>query len=373
MDTNASFLLRWRGRQQGPFTLAQIERKLAENEIGMLHEIQVGAEWVTLKSWIEKIDAERRTLAEQVGAPITQPTSRTTLHLADTGGRKRSATTGGAGTGLVRMPPDYELRIGDLVPRAWHAITSHFAITILTAFLFLMISSFPIGFIWAIKAFIVPLLMAVHPVVYIISWVFITILTLLVNAVVYGPFFGGLAYTYIGLARGEARSITDLFVGFRRKFGHTLLGWFVPQFIIGLAMLVGVIPFLIIAIMAGVSISVFEDPQAATKTLGISWIVLAIAYLLVVYLPMLLLLSARWFYVVPLVVDRQIGFWSAMVLSWRQVGKHQWGFISLWVVASIIDSLGLLFCGVGMFFSWPLYEMIMMAAYIVMYTVEEEA
>ena len=122
MDTNASFLLRWRGRQQGPFTLAQIERKLAENEIGMLHEIQVGAEWVTLKSWIEKIDAERRTLAEQVGAPITQPTSRTTLHLADTGGRKRSATTGGAGTGLVRMPPDYELRIGDLVPRAWHAI-----------------------------------------------------------------------------------------------------------------------------------------------------------------------------------------------------------------------------------------------------------
>ena len=66
LDPHATYLLRWRGRQQGPFTLAQIEINLADNAIGMLHEIQVQGEWLTLRNFFDQIDAERRAEAERL-------------------------------------------------------------------------------------------------------------------------------------------------------------------------------------------------------------------------------------------------------------------------------------------------------------------
>ena len=49
MDPDVKYMLRWRGRQSGPFTLPQIERKLAENEIGMLHEVFSDGQWVSIQ------------------------------------------------------------------------------------------------------------------------------------------------------------------------------------------------------------------------------------------------------------------------------------------------------------------------------------
>jgi hypothetical protein len=38
-DSRATFLVRWRGRQEGPYLASVIEAKLAANEIGLQHEI----------------------------------------------------------------------------------------------------------------------------------------------------------------------------------------------------------------------------------------------------------------------------------------------------------------------------------------------
>jgi hypothetical protein len=46
------FLLRWRGRQEGPYTGPVIEAKLAANEIGLLHEIYYEGKWITLRDYI---------------------------------------------------------------------------------------------------------------------------------------------------------------------------------------------------------------------------------------------------------------------------------------------------------------------------------
>jgi hypothetical protein len=46
------FLLRWRGRQEGPYTGPVIEAKLAANEIGLLHEIYYEGRWITLRDYI---------------------------------------------------------------------------------------------------------------------------------------------------------------------------------------------------------------------------------------------------------------------------------------------------------------------------------
>ncbi len=48
----AQFLVRWRGRQEGPYPATVIEVKLAANEIGLLHEIFYNGKWVTIRDYI---------------------------------------------------------------------------------------------------------------------------------------------------------------------------------------------------------------------------------------------------------------------------------------------------------------------------------
>ena len=49
MEPTSRYFIRWRGRQQGPFTWAQIERKIEENEIGLLHEIYFQGRWCLIR------------------------------------------------------------------------------------------------------------------------------------------------------------------------------------------------------------------------------------------------------------------------------------------------------------------------------------
>jgi hypothetical protein len=364
MDTNASYLLRWRGRQQGPFTLAQIERKLSEQEIGMLHEIQMGSEWITLRDCFEGIEAARRAQAER-GAPALARVSAQSGTPQQQQEQQQSRVSAENSISAA----DYVLAIGSCVSRAWFLVTRNVAVTLVTALLFSLISALPLGLIQLYNVFVLPALMAVSPFIYFATWAVFTTLSLIVYAVIWGPFYGGLAYTYIGLARGEDRYIGDLFAGFSRRMGHAMLGWLAIKFFTALAVVAGLVPFVILAAAAGVRVqAVRNDAASAVAVPSIFWIVLMAAYLLLVYLPMLVLLAARWFYVVPLVVDRQVGFWPAMALSWHQVGRHQWGFLGLWFVALLIGCVGILLCGVGMVFTCPLSEMTMMVAYVVMYT-----
>jgi TM2 domain-containing membrane protein YozV len=44
--------VRWRGKISGPFTWAEIERKLDAHEIGLLHDLQQNNEWTTLGEYL---------------------------------------------------------------------------------------------------------------------------------------------------------------------------------------------------------------------------------------------------------------------------------------------------------------------------------
>jgi len=59
-DSSATFLIRWRGKQEGPYTAAVIEAKLATSEIGMLHEISRNGQWVTLRDYFAEREAVLR-------------------------------------------------------------------------------------------------------------------------------------------------------------------------------------------------------------------------------------------------------------------------------------------------------------------------
>jgi hypothetical protein len=54
---SAKFLVRWRGKQQGPLLASVIEAKLAANEIGLLHEICCDGKWITIRDYIAEREA----------------------------------------------------------------------------------------------------------------------------------------------------------------------------------------------------------------------------------------------------------------------------------------------------------------------------
>lgn len=56
-DSGATFLIRWRGKQEGPYTASALEAKLAANQIGLLHEISHRGEWVTIRDYLAERDA----------------------------------------------------------------------------------------------------------------------------------------------------------------------------------------------------------------------------------------------------------------------------------------------------------------------------
>jgi hypothetical protein len=63
-DPNELFHIRWRGRQEGPFTAKVIEEKLASNQIGMLHEISQDGQWVSLRDYMTEREANLRAVRQ---------------------------------------------------------------------------------------------------------------------------------------------------------------------------------------------------------------------------------------------------------------------------------------------------------------------
>jgi TM2 domain-containing membrane protein YozV len=62
--------LRWRGKTSGPFTWAEIERKLDSHEIGLLHDLQQNNDWTTLGEYLAgRGDPVRVPSSFNVGPP----------------------------------------------------------------------------------------------------------------------------------------------------------------------------------------------------------------------------------------------------------------------------------------------------------------
>ena len=53
MSDAQHYTLRWRGREMGPYSLEEINRKLDDHQIGTGHEILSDGEWMTLERFLE--------------------------------------------------------------------------------------------------------------------------------------------------------------------------------------------------------------------------------------------------------------------------------------------------------------------------------
>lgn len=83
MSDTSAYPLRWRGRETGPYTLAEINRKLDDHEIGMGHEIQYRDKWISVEEFLAtlKLDSAPqgkpdRTASSLPTGGVSQPNAR---------------------------------------------------------------------------------------------------------------------------------------------------------------------------------------------------------------------------------------------------------------------------------------------------------
>ena len=64
------FSLLWKGRQSGPFSVAEIREKLSSGEVSRMHQVNFNGKWIVLDEFLEKHgggdpETQRRAEAEK--------------------------------------------------------------------------------------------------------------------------------------------------------------------------------------------------------------------------------------------------------------------------------------------------------------------
>jgi uncharacterized membrane protein len=121
---------------------------------------------------------------------------------------------------------------------------------------------------------------------------------------------GGIYTILLKLVRGQPTGIGDLFAGFGGSAAQLVLAGIIVHLLVGLGLLLCIVP-------------------------GIY-------------------LSTAWIFTVPLIVDRQLDFWSAMEVSRKGVNPHWWSVFCLLIVVALISIVGFLACCIGFLAALPI-------------------
>ena len=227
---------------------------------------------------------------------------------------------------------DYDLDIGGCLGRAWELLKGNFALVAGGVAVYLLCQIAIIGLVLLGQILFSRLTQTP----------FVEIAGNLVSLVIAGPLMGGVFYFLLKNIRRQPTGIGDVFAGFRRAFGQLLLGSMVMIILIYLAML------------PGVALMVWPLLAMAGQQAVAAWpILVALLGVICLMIP-LIYLSVSWMFSLPLIIDRQMKFGPAMKASRRMVGKHWWQVFGLVVVCGLINVVGFLFCGVGIFLTLPI-------------------
>jgi len=190
-----------------------------------------------------------------------------------------------------------------------------------------------------------------------------------------GVIQGGLFLLCLRLMRGQPTGMSDLLEGFKPPLVKPLilqtlinsLVWVVCSIPVVLAMnamgLSGLTPEKIMAAFSAGTMDTLIDPQTSLVLL----LVMTASSLPAVYF------SFCWIFSIPLIVDKGMAFWPAMQLSRRKVLQHPWRVSLLLVVAGLLGATGLFFFFVGGLLTLPLYFLIMLFLYEVIFNAPAQA
>jgi uncharacterized membrane protein len=308
-------------KQYGPVSAEDLRKWIADGRLNAMSLVQVHGdiEWKQLSTLPEFADAftgKPATLSPPL--PMEFPTD--------------------------WLERDYELDIGDCISRSWKLVKSNFGLLFVGSFIYMLIEG-AIGGCGRIP-FIGPLFS-------------------IVNLLIAGPLMGGVFYIFIQAIRGQPAMVGDVFAGFRLAFAQLFLGYLIPALLAGLCM----IPFVVVLALKLIPV-VGHLHYTSPDNAEIQNLMPAIKAGLLTCLPVLFIclipmvyLQISWLFVLPLIIDKQMGFWSAMKTSWKKVNKHWWHVFGLIVLIGLINIGGFLLCCVGILFTLPIGFGALMYAY----------
>jgi hypothetical protein len=250
----------------------------------------------------------------------------------------------GPAGGSIISDRDYELDLGGCFSRGWELVKNNMGLLFVGTLVYLLIE----GAIGAVAQ--IPIIGAVASIA---------------NFIIAGPLMGGVFYLFLLAIRGEPAEIGDIFSGFRRAFAQLFLGTLVQGLLIGLCLL----PFIVVLIVKIIPLAgqlqhlqPGTPPNHETLVALESVMLACLPVLLVCSIPVTYL-AVCWKFTLPLIVDRQMDFWTAMGTSRKMVNKHWWLVFGLVILISLLNIMGFCLCCVGLLFTIPIGIAALMFAY----------
>jgi len=340
------FIIGGDGKEYGPVTDADVRHWIAEGRLNAQSQAK------------SENDAEFRALAQFP-------------EFADAFGPQAAPLR------IVPPPPsstdfldrDYELDLGGCISRGWELLKENFGV-IFASFLVMilmeiacagLLNIFMVGFGKGLLHAPIALRLA--------SNYFSTA----VLSLVMGPLMGGLFWVNLKTIRQQAASVGEVFAGFQKAYVQLFLGALVVSLIIGACML----PFNFVWQMkAGPLLEQMQqmqnDPAGLQKLLP--QLVAAFTSALPVFLVCLIpttFLTVCWQFTLPLIIDKQMDFGTAMKTSFHMVKKHWWQVFGLTILVGLISAAGVLGCCIGVLFTAPIGIAAMMIAYETIFGAEK--
>jgi hypothetical protein len=149
--------------------------------------------------------------------------------------------------------------------------------------------------------------------------VIVPYLSAVASLIVAGPMMGGLSALCLKKIRGQAATFGDIFLGFGLSFGSLLGAYLVCMLLTTVGLFLCILPGIYLAV--------------------------------------------SWVFTIPLVIDKRMGFWEAMELSRKVVGKHWWKIFGFVLVLALLGIAGLLVCIVGVFVACAICQIALLYAY----------
>ena len=249
---------------------------------------------------------------------------------------------------------DYELDIGGCISRGWELVKNNFG-TLFGSFVVLIVIRIVCGAAVNKVSELISATEAIRQIAHLTS--------LVVLALVMGPMMGGLYYVFLRSSRSQPTNIGEVFTGFQKNFKELFLGYLVVALVLSLCLT----PYNIIndtKVLPILEQMRHAQPTDMQNLMSQLWSALfsTLPILLISMVPVTYL-SVNWQFTLPLIIDKQMPFWTAMKTSWKMVHKHWWQVFGLAVVIGLVSLAGVLGCCIGVLFTIPIGIAALMIAY----------
>ncbi|MGH8025002.1 MAG: GYF domain-containing protein [Limisphaerales bacterium] len=330
------------GQEYGPVTDEDLRKWIAEGRLNAdsLSKTESDANYRPLSTFAEFAEA-LRTAAAAFGVPLPPAPA------VDWSSR------------------DYELDIGGCISRGWVLFKDNAGLLFGSSILCLLLIVFVSALLGAVFGAV--LLAAVsreaqQTVSFQLSRDFVS---RIITSLFFGPLFAGLYYIFIQTMRGRLAAVAGLFEGFHRMFLHLFLGFLVYTMVafFCLAPFSAVLLSRMMPLMAQFQHGPTPPAQAVAAMEEIFKSVAGSLPLLAVCLVPTIYLLTNLQFVLPLIIDKEMDFWTAIKTSWRMAHKHWFTVFGLMLMIWLINVAGFCLCVIPALFTFPITTAAFIYAY----------